>query len=99
MGGGGVIGILFEPGADGPLSAGPRVKWSIRRQLLLWQGASFCQVTPLFGWWEYLDSSNYVLFSRLHISNWKGAEGIQISDYVAEGHFILRDHLFCSWCG
>ena len=42
--GGGVIGILFEPSADGPLSAGPRVKWSIRRQLLLWRFVE----SPLF---------------------------------------------------
>ena len=61
-----VIGILFEPSTDGPLSAGPRVKWSIRRQPLLWQGAGFCQVTSLFGWstlvWVFM---YYILFTLL----------------------------------
>ena len=61
-----VIGILFEPSTDGPLSAGPRVKWSIRRQLLLWQEPDFGKSpTSLFGWQEYLNLSISILLNLI----------------------------------
>ena len=61
-----VIGILFEPNTDGPLSAGPRVKWSIRRQLLLWQGARFRQVTHLPFWLAGVPQFEYFNIAQSH---------------------------------